>query len=293
MARPKAEKRTVTSVTPAEIAPSPPADRFAELYDVAQEWFYQPDHQALRVLLGAMKAHYLSLGDPAWLFVVAPPGTGKTTLGIMGAASLPEVVLLGGFTACTFLSGFYGRKEPGLLEKLGQTTQDRRTFTTIGNAILLAKDFTTVLAMRRETRSEVLGQLRNSRWGVQAKFWYRRNENLARSGHDHCCGHSDHRSLLLHFFCSGRALFAASLAPPGLARSWPESHSATRVGRRDPTGVANYNWESLWGFRRFNSETEFSSRAAPCQSGRTGCHRPDSCYSRQLWQQGDRVRSGG
>jgi len=160
MARPKAVNRTVRFVTPAEIAPSPPADRFVELYDVVEEWFYGPDHQALRVLLGTMKAHYLSVGDPAWLFLVAPPGTGKTTVGIMGAAGLPEVVPLGGFTACTFLSGFYGRKEPGLLEKLGQTTQDRRTFTTIGNAILLAKDFTTVLAMRRETRSEVLGQLR-------------------------------------------------------------------------------------------------------------------------------------
>ena len=54
----------------------------------AWRWYYQPDLQAIRVTLGTMKAHYLKIGDPAWLFVVAPPGTGKTTLTIMGMAQI-------------------------------------------------------------------------------------------------------------------------------------------------------------------------------------------------------------
>jgi hypothetical protein len=102
----------------------------------------------------------LDVGDSAWLFLVAPPGTGKTTLSIMGSARLPQVVSLGGFTPNTFLSGFYGRQEPGLLEKLGKTSEQSGTYTTVGDGILLAKDFTSVLSMRRETRAEILAQLR-------------------------------------------------------------------------------------------------------------------------------------
>ena len=111
-------------------------------------------------MLGAIQSHYLNLGDPAWLFVVAPPGTGKTTMGIMGAAGLREVVSLSDFTESTFLSGFHGHQQPGLLEKLGHTQSVGNVHTTTGNAIFLAKDFTTVLTMRREKRGVILGQLR-------------------------------------------------------------------------------------------------------------------------------------
>jgi len=141
-------------------SPQPAGDHFGRLYRILEKWFYKPDLQAFRVIVGTMKAHYLPTGDPAWLFVVAPPGTGKTTMGIMGASKLPDVHMLGGFTANTFLSGFHGHREPGLLEKLGETTEKDGRFTTGGDAILLAKDFTTVLSMRRETRSEILAQLR-------------------------------------------------------------------------------------------------------------------------------------
>lgn len=81
-------------------------------------------------------------------------------MGIMSTANLPGVVPLGGFTSSTFLSGFQGSKEPGLLEKLGQTKENRGRFITTGNGMFLAKDFTTVLSMRRETRAEILAQLR-------------------------------------------------------------------------------------------------------------------------------------
>jgi len=123
-------------------------------------FFYKPDLQALRIVLGTLKSHYLNLGDPAWLFLVAPPGTGKTTMAILSASGLPSVIPLGALTENTFLSGFYGQREPGLLEKLGPTVQEGRTYTTTGDAIFVAKDFTTLLSMRRETRGVLLSQLR-------------------------------------------------------------------------------------------------------------------------------------
>ena len=133
---------------------------FTKLNERLVKWFYQPDLQAIRIVLGTAKAHYLDIGDPAWLFVVAPPGTGKTTTSIMSACGLPEVVSLGDVSENTFLSGFYKHKEPGVLEKLGKTTEEGNTFITKGNALFLLKDFTTVLSMHRQKRAAILSQLR-------------------------------------------------------------------------------------------------------------------------------------
>jgi hypothetical protein len=127
---------------------------------ILRRWFHEPDMQAIRIVMASIKSHYLDLGDPAWLFVVAPPGSGKTTTSIMGAAGLDQVHTLGDFTENTLLSGFYGHREAGLLEKLGPATEEGHIFTTEGNGILLCKDFTTVLSMRRERRAAILSQLR-------------------------------------------------------------------------------------------------------------------------------------
>ncbi len=142
--------------------PSAQIDRspFSELEGVLTRHFYCPDLQALRIVLGTIEAHYLNIGDPAWLFYVAPPGTGKTTMAILGASELPSVIPLGDFNERTFISGFYGHAEPGLLEKLGKTEQNGKKFVTTGDGIFVAKDFTTVLSMRRETRAVILSQLR-------------------------------------------------------------------------------------------------------------------------------------
>jgi hypothetical protein len=128
--------------------------------------FYKPDWQAIRITLGAIQAHYLHIGDPAWLFIVAPPGSGKTTMSIMGASDLKQVVLLGDLSENTFLSGFYGHKQPGLLEKTGESKKKGTTYTTSGDLIVLVKDFTTVLSMRREKRGAILSQLREIHDGM-------------------------------------------------------------------------------------------------------------------------------
>jgi hypothetical protein len=46
------------------------------------------------------------------------------------------------------------------LEKLGTTAKNGSTSITLGDGIFLAKDFTSVLSMRREKRGAILGQLR-------------------------------------------------------------------------------------------------------------------------------------
>jgi hypothetical protein len=140
--------------------PTTNEDRFTELNSVLEKWFYKPDLQAVRIVLGAINAHYLKIGDPAWLFLVAPPGSGKSTMSLMGASDLPEVQTLSDVTENTFLSGFYGHKDPGLLEKLGTTAKNGNISVSQGNAVFLAKDFTTVLSMKHEKRGMILSQLR-------------------------------------------------------------------------------------------------------------------------------------
>ncbi len=81
-------------------------------------------------------------------------------MSLMGASGLSEVVTLSDFTENTFLSGFYGHKEPGLLEKLGHTNKTGNISVSEGNAVFLAKDFTTVLSMNRDKRGMILSQLR-------------------------------------------------------------------------------------------------------------------------------------
>jgi len=142
---------------PPEIAQ---AKLFRKLNATLEKWIYEPDCQAIRIVLGTIKAHYLKTGDPAWLFLIGPPGTAKTTAGIAGASNLAGVIQLSDFTEATFISGFTGKEEPGLLEKLGTPQMEGQSITTEGDAIFLAKDFSTVLTMRREKRATILSQLR-------------------------------------------------------------------------------------------------------------------------------------
>lgn len=167
--------------------PTEHQDPFTELNAVLQKWFYKPDLQAVRIVLGAINAHYLKIGDPAWLFLVAPPASGKSTMSLMGASGLAEVQALSDFTENTFLSGFYGHKEPGLLEKLGTTSKNGTISVSQGNAVFLAKDFTTVLSMRRDKRGTILSQLREIHDGTfrrdfgtgETKIWQGRVTILA------------------------------------------------------------------------------------------------------------------
>ncbi len=146
-----------------------PASALNRLDRVLHSHFHQPDTQAVHVVMATIKSHYLNLGDPAWIFVVAPPGSGKTTTTVMGAAGLPQVQILGSWSPSTFLSGMHGAQQPGLLEKLGPTLENNKCYITKGDGILISKDFTTVLSMQRDRRAEILSQLREIHDGQYRK----------------------------------------------------------------------------------------------------------------------------
>ena len=118
-----------------------------ELIDVFARWLLIHDAAYLPILLGAILAHRFG-GDPVWLLIVAPPG-GTKTEPLRSLRGIPGFYALSELTPKTFVSGLEvpGGKDPSLLNRL-QTE------------ILVFKDFTTVLSMKRDKRSVILSHLR-------------------------------------------------------------------------------------------------------------------------------------
>jgi hypothetical protein len=123
----------------------------SEVHEVFQRWLYLPDTAPLDVVLAAIIANRLP-GDPAWIGVIAPPSNGKTEM-LEATSGLAEVFSAATLTEASLLSGTPGRERAkdasgGLLREIGEY------------GIILCKDFTSVLAMNKDTRGQVLAGLR-------------------------------------------------------------------------------------------------------------------------------------
>lgn len=144
-----------------ELVPaSPPAapSTLADTVTVFRKWLYLDDPAPLYALAATLVANHAP-GDPVWLLVVCAPSTGKTEL-LSAAARLPWVRPASTLTASSLLSGTSKRDRAkdatgGLLCQIGDF------------GVILAKDFTSVLAQNRDTRAEALAALRevyDGRW---------------------------------------------------------------------------------------------------------------------------------
>jgi hypothetical protein len=102
-------------------------------------------------VLGTVAANRLP-GDPVWLVLVGPPSGGKSEL-IQAVGELPEVHSVATLTEAGLLSGTPRRERDasasgGLLREIG------------AEGLILCKDFTSVLAMHRDTRAALLAAMR-------------------------------------------------------------------------------------------------------------------------------------
>jgi hypothetical protein len=112
---------------------------------------YLPDASPLLAILGTIAANLLP-GDPVWLLIVAPPGSGKSEL-LQATGRLEHVHPVATLTEAALLSGTAKRDRAaqakgGLLKQIGEF------------GIILAKDFGSVLNMNRDARAAVLAALR-------------------------------------------------------------------------------------------------------------------------------------
>ena len=122
------------------------------LEGVFKRWLLMPDTSLLRVVLASWVANRLE-GVPVWLMVVGPPSSGKTEV----------LQALTGLTQTFNVSTLTG--EAALLSAVPRQTRSAdatggllRQVGTRGTLIL--KDFTTILGMNRDKRSELFDALR-------------------------------------------------------------------------------------------------------------------------------------
>lgn len=138
-----------SSTVPAEMVDA--ARRLGEAVDTFGRWLHLPDSDLVVLVLGATAANLLE-GDALWLLVVGPPGAGKTEVlqplttleYVHPAATITEAALLSGSPRKSHEPGATG----GLLREVGDF------------GIVVAKDFSGVLSMHRDSRAAVLAALR-------------------------------------------------------------------------------------------------------------------------------------
>ncbi len=117
----------------------------------------RPRYDLVDLALAGVIANRMD-ADPLWLFLVAPPSSGKTEM-LRALSEVPDVHPLSALTPQTFASGFERKGvETSLLPKITGKT-------------LVMKDFTTVLTLHRDARAEILAQLREIYDGAYRKEW--------------------------------------------------------------------------------------------------------------------------
>jgi len=127
----------------------------------------RPRYDLVDIALAVVVANRMT-ADPLWLFLVAPPSSGKTEI-INSLRDVPDVYPLSSITPQTFASGF---------ERKGVETS---LLPRIDGKVIIMKDFGTVLQMYREKRGEILAQLREIYDGSFSKEWGN-GKSLAWSG---------------------------------------------------------------------------------------------------------------
>jgi hypothetical protein len=130
-------------------------DSWPSLRHTALRWFHEPDLGAYKLTLAV--AHTRTYKSaPVWLFLIGPSGTGKTALHCNSLLGLERAFVLGSLTPRTFLSCKRGGR--GLLT--------HRVIDKTTDALLVFKDFTTLLSQRDDDQREIMGQLREIHDGL-------------------------------------------------------------------------------------------------------------------------------
>jgi len=102
-----------------------------ELDELLEKWYHKFDLQAVRIMLGAAKFHYLDLGDPVWLLLEG--ASGKTTM-LKLLTGLDQAQKLGIFDEKAFLNEKDG---DGFLERFASIEEEGNVYTIRGNTLFV------------------------------------------------------------------------------------------------------------------------------------------------------------
>lgn len=132
-----------------------------------QKWLYIKDPSVLDIIFSVAVAEKVK-GDPLWLFIIAPPGGTKSEI-LRSFQDGKMFYHLSSLTANTFVSGYYHSRDDKVKDLLPQ----------LNRKVLIFKDFTLVLTMHREMRTEIIGQLRDIYDGKFSKKFGTSDEKIS------------------------------------------------------------------------------------------------------------------
>ena len=141
----------------AKITPHP----LEEAKATFRKWLEFPDGNLLDFMYGVVLANRLG-GDPVWGGIVGASGDTKTE--VLRSLVHPDMFHLSNLTAKTLISGLPNSMN---VNKSGEE-EETSLLPQLNGKILVIKDLTPLISGNRETRGEVLGQLRDAYDGSSA-----------------------------------------------------------------------------------------------------------------------------
>ena len=124
--------------------------------EAARRFLHLDDENAIDVAMAVYVANKFD-ADPLWMFFVSPPSTAKTEI-LMCFDGYPGAKILSTLTPRSLISG-----------KTAPDAKDCSLLPQLSGKLVALKDFTSVLALRREDRNEIFSQLREIYDGRYAK----------------------------------------------------------------------------------------------------------------------------
>lgn len=145
-------------------APGPIATRWPkppsvdDVCETFKKWLFLDTTDAIRVMLAAAVSQDIP-GPPIWLFLVGPPGGGKTEA-VVSMSQWERSYLTSSLTPHALISGanWKGDMDPSLIPRLD-------------GKVMVIKDFTAILSMRETERDEIFGILRDAYDGTCRKVF--------------------------------------------------------------------------------------------------------------------------
>lgn len=129
-----------------------------DVFKTFEKWMHNPSRDAISLAIASVVSNELQ-GDPAWVFIVAPPGGSKTEI-LTAFDKCPNVYVTSSLTPHSLISGtsFKNGKDMSLIPQLDGKT-------------LILKDFTSILGKREVEKDEIFGILRDAYDGKCGKVF--------------------------------------------------------------------------------------------------------------------------